>query len=51
MFAKGRTGEITAGSEARAGRRYCILEAFLWVAAIVGWGGVAWLYHLYPYLP
>jgi hypothetical protein len=28
-----------------------VLKAFLWVAAIVGWGAVAWVYHLHPHFP
>jgi hypothetical protein len=34
-----------------AGRRHGVLEVFLWVAAIVGWGAVAWVYHLHPHFP
>ena len=46
--------EVTAGGKAlsrEAGGRHGALEAFLWVAAIVGWGAVAWVYHLHPHFP
>jgi len=49
--AKGQREEATVGGKAvsrEAGRRRGVLEAFLWVATIVGWGAVAWVYHLHP---
>jgi len=52
--AKDQREEVTAGGEAvsrEAGRRHGVLEAFLWVAAIVGWGAVVWVYHLHPHFP
>jgi len=51
---KDQREEVTAGGEAvsrEAGRRHGVLEGFLWLAAIVGWGAVAWVYHLHPHFP
>ncbi|MBV8416413.1 MAG: hypothetical protein JO251_14480 [Verrucomicrobia bacterium] len=52
--AKVQREEVAAGGKAvsrEAGRRHGVLEAFLWVAAIVGWSAVAWVYHLHPHFP
>jgi hypothetical protein len=52
--AKDQREAVTAGGEAvsrEAGRPHGVLEAFLWVAAIVGWCAVAWVYQLHPHFP
>jgi hypothetical protein len=52
--AKHQREEVTAGGKAvsrEVGKWHGVLEAFLWVAAIVGWGAVAWVYHLHPHFP
>lgn len=51
---KDQREEVTTGGKAasrKGRRRHGVLEAFLWAAAIMGWGAVGWVYHLHPHFP